>query len=566
MLFLCCLLMVGIIATPARAESAASKIENISTVDVEGNCLVTLNVNLHLEATDPTLTFPLPPDATNITMNGSSVRTNRTANSIEVDISKVTGGNSGDFPLRFDFTLPNVVKVVTVEEQNILQLQLPLLTGFTYPVQTMSFTISLPGNITGTPNFTSVYRQNSIESDLDFSVRTNMITGTVKTSLNDHEGITLTLDVPQEMFPTISTYQRTGNPEIIPMTVCAALAFLYWIIFLRTLPLGHNHQVTAPEGTTAGEVGSQLTLSGIDLSMMVMSWAQLGYILVHVDDHGRVVLHKRMEMGNERDPFEVRVFKTLFGNRRAVDGTGYPYAKLAQKVAGMVPGEKSMYKGSSGNMKIFRCLFCGVHVFCGICIAMNMTSITALQILLSVIFAVLGAVSAWLIQTSVYYTHLRGQLPKVIGGVCCGVWILLGILAGQPWIPLCSVLAQIIAGFFAAYGGRRSELGRHHASQILGLRHCLKHLSAEDIRRFTKSDPDFFFNMLPYAIALGVEKQFAASFGRKKLDQCPYLISRVHGKRTAEEWTQLMKHALKLLEERQKRMELDKWTAILSRR
>lgn len=560
MLILCCILMVSVIATTVCAESAASRIDNISTVDAVGNCQVTMNVSLHLEEGDNALTFPLPKDATNITVNGSAPQTNRTANAIEVDISKITGGIPGDHNVRFDFTLNNVVKVT---EESTLQLELPLLTGFSHPVQTMSFTISLPGNITTTPSFSSVYRQNSIESDLDFSVKTNMITGTVKTVLNDHEGITMTLPVPQEMFPTISTYRRTGNPEIIPMLICAALAFLYWILFLRTAPLSHDRQVTAPEGSTAGELGSRLTLSGADLSLMVMSWAQLGYILVHVDDHGRVVLHKRMEMGNERDAFEVRVFKNLFGNRRAVDGTGYPYAKLARKIAATVPGEKTMCKGSSGNMKIFRFLFCGVQMFCGVCIAMNMTSIAALQVLLSAIFVVLGAVTGWLIQSSVYYVHLRSKLPKIIGLVCCLLWLLLGILSGQPWVPLCSALAQIIAGFFAAYGGRRSDLGRHTANQILGLRHCLKHLTAEDIQRYTKSDPDFFFNMLPYAIALGVEKKYAACFGRKKLDQCPYLVSRIHGRRTAEEWTQLMKYALKLLDERQNRMELDRWLSLI---
>ena len=49
--------------------------------------------------------------------------------------------------------------------------------------------------------------------------------------------------------------------------------------------------------------GSRLTFTGADLTMMVFSWAQLGYLVIHLDDNGRVMLHKRMDMGNERSSF-----------------------------------------------------------------------------------------------------------------------------------------------------------------------------------------------------------------------------------------------------------------------
>ena len=72
---LLCILMVGVIAMPASAESAATKAESYINVNAEGDCIVALTVTLHLEAAYQSLTFPLPLDATNITMNGSSVRT-----------------------------------------------------------------------------------------------------------------------------------------------------------------------------------------------------------------------------------------------------------------------------------------------------------------------------------------------------------------------------------------------------------------------------------------------------------------------------------------------------------
>lgn len=566
-LFTVCLLLGGVICIPAFAESTASLVEIMCTVNADGDCRVTTTVTLHLEAAHDQLYFPLPLEAKNILLNGANANTRKTGSAIEVDVSKITRGYVGDASMRFEYTIPEAVKVLVDPDkptaERKLQLAVPLLNGFEYPVEKLNFTVTMPSNIMAlTPEFTSIYRQTSIASDLTVNKNGTQIIGSSKSILNDHEGVTMLMVVPKEMFPSVSTYIREGNPEIIPMAICAALALVYWIVFLRTLPMIRVRTSTPPDGVTAGEMGCRLTLAGSDLTMMVFTWAQLGYILIQMDGNGRVLLHKRMEMGNERSAFENKVFKQLFGSRRMVDGTGFQYAKLCRKVAAQVPSGRSMHRGNSGNMKIFRGIACGSQVFCGICVAMNMTTIPALQILMAMILVVFGAVSAWLIQDVAYRTHLRGKVPVYIGLVCVLIWILLGLLCGQVWIPLCCSLGELLLGYFAAYGGRRSDLGRHEAGVVLGLRHYLKHLPRGDINRLLKNDPDYFFNLAPYALAMGVVNPFANAFGRRKLDQCPYLVSRVHGKRTAPEWGRLMADVADMMDAKARRMEVEKWLAV----
>ena len=564
MALLCCLL-IGVFAMPASAESYASKVDSYITVNSEGDALVALTATIHLDTPNESLTFPLPANATNITMNGSSCRTTRTGNAIEVDVGRATGGLIGDFTVRFDFALPKAVGVaVTEKNERYLELTLPLLSGFTYPVQSLNFVITLPGEIKYVPNFTSIYRQNSIASDLKVSYDGSMLTGSSITSLNDHEAVTMTMVVPGEMFPTISTYIREGNPELIPMLIFAGLALLYWILFLRTWPLIRRRNVTAPEGISAGELGCHLTLAGGDLTMMSVNWAQLGYLLIHVDG-SRVYLHKRMDMGNERSPFENRVFNMLFANRNVVDATSLGYAKLSRKVFAMVPGERNLVKPNSGNMKVFRGLCCISQMFCGVCVAMNMTTNGILQVLLSIILVVFGAVSAWQIHEVAYRTHLRGKTRVYVGLVCILIWILLGVLCGQWIIPTCAAFGQLIMSYFAAYGGRRNDLGRYDAGMILGLRSHLKKISSADITRVMKTDPDFFFNMAPYALALGVLRPFARNFGSRKLEQCPYIVANVSGKRTAEEWGELMADTADQIDALYRRMEIEKWYAFLKK-
>lgn len=561
MVLLCCL-MVGALVLPASADSYAAKVDSYVTVSADGDALVALTATLHLESPDESLTFPLPLEATGITMNGGSARTTKTATAIEVDVGRATGGLVGDFTVRFDFTIPKAVAVAQTENKvRFLQLTLPLLNGFTYPVQVLNFVVTLPGDIKYVPNFTSIYRQTSIASDLKVNYEGNMLTGASLTSLNDHEAVTMTMVVPNEMFPSISTYIREGNPELVPMLIAAGLALLYWLLTLRTWPLIRRRNVVVPEGISAGELGCHLTLAGGDLTMMSFNWAQLGYILIQMEGE-KVILHKRMEMGNERSPFEVKVFNMLFGNRRAVDATGVAYAKLSRKVFTMVPGERNLIKPRSGNMKIFRGLCCISQIFCGICVAMNMSQIRILQILLAVVLGIFGAISAWQIQEIAYRTHLRGKTRVYVGLVCILIWIILGILCTQWVIPLCAALGQMVMSYFAAYGGRRNDLGRYDAGMILGLRHYMKRIDKADIDRLLKSDPDYFFNLAPYALALGVIKPFAQNFGARKMDPCPYMVTKVTGKHAADEWAEVIADAADKIDARYRRMEIEKWTAV----
>ena len=558
-----CLLLSLTLIVPARAESAATKVDIRATVTSEGSCLVSMTVTLRLEATHPNLTFPLPLDAKSITMNGANVSTTKTSSATLVDLKRIGENNVGEYALNFDFVLPEAVKVSKVNNEWKLLLTIPLLCGFEYPVEQFSFVITMPDKLSKEdPIFNSIYRQASIASDMDCLVDGNQIIGASKVTLNDHDGVTMTMVVQEKMFPTVSTYVREGNPELVPMLVFAGLALLYWILFLRTAPLKRTPSTTAPEGITAGELGCRLTLSGGDLTMMVFSWAQLGYILIHLDEHGRVMLHKRMDMGNERNQFENKIFRALFGSRRVVDATGQQYAVLCRKVAHLIPSERNMYKGSSGNMRIFRGIAAISQMLCGVCVAMNFGIPFAFQVILAVILAVIGMVTGWLIQDIAYRDHLRGKTAVYIGFVCMLLWIVLGILCGQVWIPLGCVLGEFLIGYLAAYGGRRSDLGRHDASQVLGLRSFLKRIQSGDITRLMTNDPDFFFNMAPHALALGVINPYARAFGRRMLPECPYIISRVTGKRVAEDWANLLADVADLMDMRARQMQVEKWLTV----
>ena len=561
-IFLLCLCFLIL---PVSAASSVTSIRSNVTVSFDNTCQVSLSVNLRLEDPVESLWYPLPAQARNISLNGMSVRTRLGEDCVEVDISDMVAGHLGDVTLNFHYDMANLVAYVQEDEdkEGKLVLTLPLLGGFQYSVEYMDFTITLPpdGQVTVPPNFYSCYQQTDFESNMTpVVVNGRMITGAVKQPMKDHENLVMTLTVPQEMFPGVVITTQDSTPMMIAMGVCAGLALIYWIVALRCLPVIRRRRATPVEGVSAGEMGCRLTMTGADLTMMVMNWAQLGYVLIHLDDNGRVILHKRMEMGNERSGFENKCFKTLFGRRKMVDGTGYQYAMLCRKVAANVPGQKEMYKRNAGNVRIFRILAVLAQILCGVCFALEITSVVVLQVLLLVVFITLGAVSGWFIQAMAYRLHLRGKLDLMIGLGGIVLWVLLGLLSGAWLLALISVAVQFLAGVAAAYGGRRSDLGRYNAMQVLGLRHYLKTIDKDDLYRQLQMNPDYFFHMMPYALALGVDKAFAKRFGRRPMPRCSYLVvSGVSGKLSAEEWAKLLREAADILDYRQKRLRFERF-------
>lgn len=273
-----------------------------------------------------------------------------------------------------------------------------------------------------------------------------------------------------------------------------------------------------------------------------------------------------MDMDNERTAFENRCFYSLFSKGDVVDATGVPYARLCLKVAQTISGVKEMYTRRAGNALLFRALCCGVGCFSGICYGYNFTTDTTWQVVLAVLLGILGVVAAWAIQDGMYRLHIRGKIPIYIASVAYLLWIVLGIWSGAWLVGICAVLVQILAGLAAAYGGRRSDLGRQQAGLILGLRHYLATISKEELERIQENDPDFFFRMLPYAIAMGVDTRFAKLFGDERLPQCSYLVTKDNRMRTAAEWALLLRKTADRMDARQRKMQLEKWLLVARRR
>lgn len=548
------LLLLPCLVLGVSAATGVSNLSGFATVNADGGCQISMTVTLRLEQAMDKLYFPIPADAVGVTVNGSRVSASRSGDVRNVKLTRIVRNVVGDVTVNLQYSLYDVI---VTTEAGTLEMRLPMLSGFEYPIEKLDFSVTLPGTVEVLPGFVSGYHEARIEEDLTYSVNGATITGSSVRALKDHETLTMTLPVTEQMFPRTLTHTQDYQWALAAMGICAAVALLYWIVAMWNRPGLARTQTEPPQGFGAGSLGCVMALTGADLTMMVLSWAQLGYVLIHVKGQ-RVILHRRMDMGNERSEAEVRWFRKVFGKRDRVDTSDFRYAQLCRMAAKKPEGMAGLLHRFNGNPQIFRGIAALMGLFGGMSIAVAMAEGAALQGFLMVLFGVLGAVSGWYIQLFGAGFFLRSARRLKLSLGLCGMWLLLGLLGGAVDVALIMCGALLMAGLLLAWGGRRTALGRLTQMQTRGFARYLQTVSKAELLRICRNDPDYFFRLAPFALALGREKTFAKRFGQLRLERCPYLTTGMDGHMTVLQWAALLRKAVTLMDGRAHRLPLEK--------
>lgn len=226
-LFCCLLLTAGV-----QAASTATGLDSSTVVAANGTCQVTLTLQLRLDEVPGSLAFPLPREAKDISVNGSSVRAPLSGGLRMADLSGAVPA-PGAQTLVIRYALPDAVEAA---KSGKLTLKLELLSGFAYPIEHMRFSVTLPGAPEGTPEFTSTYHQEAVGSIITLTTDGGTITGEFTQGLKDHESLHMSLPVTEAMFPQpISKKWSVGSEDII-MYCVTVLALLYYLAALQACP------------------------------------------------------------------------------------------------------------------------------------------------------------------------------------------------------------------------------------------------------------------------------------------------------------------------------------------
>ena len=549
------LLCVSVVSVSAVT---VPEVSSHGTVDRDGRCQVTVLATVSVDEVRTDLEFPVPGDAISVRVNGKAVVTKRSGDVRLIDLDRELGRMVGDFTLSINYELQDVIHTT---QEKTLEMRIPLLSGFSYAIETMEFSVTLPGVIENKPSFDSGYHQQNIERDISYTVDGATIRGSFTQALKDHETVTMKLPVTGDMFPQSLADTRDYTFGLIGMAVCGGLALVYWLVFLRHWPFRKQHTTVSPDGYTAGEMGSLVGNRGVDLHLTVLSWAQMGYVNLYTDRKGTVTVQKRMEMGNERKESEQKLFRKLFAKNTVINTKSAFYARLAAQTESALPQKGELLRKRSGNPKVFRALAAGMGAFGGVCLAIAMSGGAFLQILLILVLGALGAWFGWNVQ-SCGSSILQPDLHKLrLYGVLTGLWLVLGLICGAFSVAFTMVLCLWTAGVFLFISGLRTDLGKQNVALAMGLRRHLRKLPADTAKQL--EDGDYFFAMAPYAMALGVGMAFTKRLGDLHLEGGTYLQTDNDNTMTAREWMRRLRRLYDDMGARARRLPVERLLAAI---
>ena len=120
-----------------------------------------------------------------------------------------------------------------------------------------------------------------------------------------------------------------------------------------------------------------------------------------------------------------------------------------------------------------------------------------------------------------YYRNRPDKVKQnwMVLGVLLGIAVGLGgafvssafLLTPAPFI-IAGVVSALILLLFAQVMPARTESGTRALEQLLGFAEFLRRVEAEHFKRIILGHPELFDKYLPFAMAFGVEKQFARAF------------------------------------------------------
>jgi len=359
--------------------------------------------------------------------------------------------------------------------------------GWSIPIESAGAHIVFPE---GTANlrakaFTGAYRSKG--QDADVQISGPGVDVQTRDALGIHEGLTFSVAFDKGVVraPTsldiFFRYLRSNWPLVVPIIAFVAMFWWWWIRGRDPRQRPIAAQYDPPDKLTPGEVGTLVdnSVDMRDITASIVDLAVRGYITIEEKqkDHLLGLTHSKSYV--------------------------FHLKKGAGEWQSLKPHEQSLLGG----------LFTGGNAGDSVSLDdLQNTFYTNIPDIRNQIFASLVGSS--------YYTHRPDSVRAayigfgiVVGVILVGGGITLSAKYGMQPLPFlgAGILTGIIICGFGWFMPARTQTGARALEGILGFEDFLAHVESDRFNRMIKT-PEMFEKFLPFAMALGVEKNWSKAF------------------------------------------------------
>jgi uncharacterized membrane protein len=355
------------------------------------------------------------------------------------------------------------------------------------PIQSAGARIVLPEGTTGirANPFTGAYRSRA--QDADFEVAGNGVELHTWQSLGYHEGLTIAVAFDKGFVhePTAidkaSLFLRSNWPLGLPVIVFVIMFYLWWTRGRdpRLRPIAAQYE--PPDQLTPGEAGTLVDNSADmrDITSSIVDLAVRGYLVIEEHQKDRM-----LGLVHDKD------YNFILKKDRS------EWSKLK-------PHEQVLLNGffSSGTVG-------------------ETVSMSSLE---NRFYKNLPDIKNRIFESLVTHSYYRRR-PDSVRASYIGIGVVIGVLSIWGGIPIASSLGMAPLTFFVAgvvsavvicafgwFMPAHTEQGARAMEGVLGFEDFLNHVESDRFNRTVKT-PQMFEKFLPFAMALGVEKNWSKAF------------------------------------------------------
>ena len=351
------------------------------------------------------------------------------------------------------------------------------------PIGAATAEIELPAGATGLRAIAFNGMYGSTARDARITIDGPVVRITMPHTLEYHEGLTAVVGWDKGLVtaPTVTDRAMetaTSNwPLLIPIPV---FLFVFWRWWRRgrdprQRPIAVQYE--PPAGMSPGEAGTLLdnTVDMRDITATLVDLAVRGFLRIEEQQNPKLF--------------------GLFGG-----GTSYTLLRL-KPADGLAGHERAVFDGIFSH---------GDHV--------------PLDELKDEFYTRLGPIRDAIydqLKGSGFYQNRPDKVKQVWLGCGIGIAILIGVggafvAAAFLLTPVSFEIAAIVSGIilviFAQIMPARTEAGTRTLEHVLGFEEFLRRVESDNLKRVIVGHPELFDKYLPYAMAFGVERQFARAF------------------------------------------------------
>ena len=418
-------------------------------------------------------------------------------------------------------------------------------TDWDCPISNITFTIKMPSRFDDDKLSFTYGKKGSTKNDaVSYIIEGRTITGKLNGSLGLNEALTVALPLPQGYFEDA----KPINDGFIDrfgwmLSVLAGIGgILIWISMGKKKQSFPTVEFYPPQGTTSADVGYLIDgrVDPFDITSLIIYWADKGYLSIAEYNTKKLfgtkksfLLTKLREMGNEVKPYERKMFSEMFlygnGTQVYTEELSNRFFRTADEVKYFIKNdfesdpETRIFDKKNRLCQWLLWLMMVLTVFpiLVVCVdrVLNADS-TVKSLIISVMFSVLITASLYAI---IYNITNWKSLPKkgrvnqafmalIFTLLSIGLSIYLAIESGILVFMIIAIACAIILAALSCRCKRRTSIGTWYEERLVGFKEFLKATELDRIKLLVNDNPQYFFNVLPFAMVLGVTDKWAKNF------------------------------------------------------